>query len=126
VLQQCELDLALDTDEAMVGDVVTASGRPITGEIDTAVRVGSEAAVIVDVDRPQPACEGCDACRVRVQCGVCEECGVCDQFCAECVEIVSFEIPDLAPGDAAVTVVNSYGVSAPLPLTIVADADDAR
>ena len=123
-LEQCELDLALDTDSAMVGDTVTAFGRPITAEIDTAVTIDGQLAALVDVDRAQPACETCDACRLTAGCGVCEECGVCATFCTVCIEYVAFAIPEVEPGEHAVTVVNSYGVSASMPLTVVAPPDD--
>ena len=126
VLEQCELDLALDTDSAMVGDTVTAVGRPITAEIDTAVRIDGLNAPLVDVDRPQPACEGCDACRVAAECEVCEQCSICAPLCEECIEVVAFEVPELDAGEYAVTVVNSYGVSPPMPLQIVPEADDRR
>lgn len=126
VLEQCELDLALDTDQAMVGDTVTAQGRPVTGEIDTAVTVSGLLAEITDVDRVMPECEACDSCRVTADCGVCEECGICDASCAECIEIVSFVIPEVEPGEHAVTVVNSYGVSPPMPITVVEPTDETR
>jgi hypothetical protein len=120
---QCELDLILDVAEAAPGDTVVAVGRPLTDDFDTVVRVGGATASIQDVERPQPGCSTCDACRVDERCTVCEVCAACSDACAACEETVTFTVPDLPEGDTQVSIVNAYGNSLPLPLQILPSAE---
>ena len=126
VFHQCELDLTLDTDAAQVGAEVTATGRPLTSVFDTSVRVGGADAEIVDVDRPSPFCEGCDQCRIDSGCNVCETCDACELSCVDCIEVATFAVPDVEPGDAPVVVSNGYGTSWAIPFEVLPSATEGE
>jgi hypothetical protein len=110
--EQCELDLVLSADSGVPGDIVSATGRPLTADFDTVVRVGGVEAAILLVDREE--CEACDICRSEAGCNQCVTCATCAETCAVCAEQVQFEVPSVDPGDAPVLVANGYGASLPL------------
>lgn len=119
---QCDLDLELEVESATPGTEVTAGGRPLTQALDTIVRVDGVEAEVVSVDRSEIGCLACDECYVSAGCTGCEECAACADACGDCVQSVTFQVPEsTAAGTAEVTVINAYGTSPPLPLDIVVD-----
>ncbi|MFT7520060.1 MAG: hypothetical protein ACI9MC_002204 [Kiritimatiellia bacterium] len=116
---QCELDLSLDVPTGAPGDEVTVSGRPLTAELDTEIRVGGVTAAIIDMDRAD--CEPCDSCRLNADCTVCEKCATCDEICVTCDEYATFVVPAVAAGDAPVVVSNGYGLSDSLSFEVVVE-----
>lgn len=119
---QCDLDLALEVDSASPGAEVTAGGRPLTADVDTLVRVSGVDAELVSVDRSEVGCLACDECYVSAGCDGCEQCSECADACGDCVQSVTFLVPETTPaGPAEVTVFNAYGTSPPMALEIVVD-----
>jgi len=115
--EQCELDLVLEPASADIGQEVTATGRPQSGDLDTAVRVDGMDAQVVSVDIPE-ACALCDACRDDAGCVSCETCADCDESCGDCTPGVTFVVPAVEPGLAGVVVTNRYGTSPVLDLQV--------
>ena len=117
--EQCELDLELAPATAAPGDAVTATGRPQSERLDTAVRVEGVEAEVVSVERTA-ACSACDACRESetVDCGACETCEACASECADCAEVTTFTVPDVPAGPVSVVVTNRFGTSEPIPFEV--------
>ena len=102
---------------ATVGASVTLTGTPFTSTYDSAVYVGGERATVTDVARTN--CTNCDSCRIQNGCTECQDCDACDAICAsECVETVTFDVPELPAGDYGVQLFNAHGQSPVLDLTI--------
>lgn len=114
-------DVLLATAEpaaASPGDTVTLTATPLTTDYDTALFVGGVRAQVTAVDRT--GCDECDACIETYECLTCGDCDDCDAQCdAECVETVTFIVPEVAPGDAVVQIYNAFGGSQPLSLEIL-------
>ncbi len=108
---------------AAPGEQVTMTATPLSEAWDTAVTVGASRATIVDLDRS--TCEECDDCRDTGGCSRCGECTDCEETCATCVETVTFVVPELEPGTWTVELVNRYGRSEQVQLTVTAAADTA-
>ncbi len=107
----CELPAALLTPPSGApGTEVVATTGPLTELWDTSVRMGSTAAVVTDVTRA--TCDECDSCRAAAECTSCDACPDCIIDCTPCVETVTFVVPDVAIGTAAVTITNIHGASA--------------
>lgn len=106
---------------AAPGDTVTLTAAPLTEVWDTAVTVGPARATLVDLDRS--TCDECDDCRDTEGCAACGECATCDTTCATCAEVLSFVVPDLAPGTWSVEIVNRYGRSEQVNLVVTAPTD---
>jgi len=117
---QCELEIALFPTEGVVGADVVATGRPFSDISDTSVRFGGAEAQLLDVARDD--CSVCDTCRTNAvpACDVCVVCPQCRSECADCVQTVTFRVPEVPPGETSVVVTNGYGVSPPLPFTVLA------
>jgi hypothetical protein len=119
----CDVSLhALTPAEAWVGDRVDLTGRPFTSAYDTAVYVGSARATILELGRE--GCEACDTCLDEQNCSGCDDCDACDPLCADCVETVSFLVPDQEPGVSSVQLFNRHGESDALELEILGEPED--
>jgi len=104
---------------ASPGDTVILAATPLTTDYDTALFVGGVRAQITSVDRSDD-CDICDACREEYECLTCGDCDDCDAQCdAECVETVTFVVPEVAPGETIVQIYNAFGGSQPLSLEIL-------
>lgn len=114
-VQECSLDVALSPTEAHVGDVVQLLGGPFTQPDDTIVRVDGVAAVLGDTTR----CELCDACVAEQGCSCVHACATCEAACADCTPTLAFTVPDVAPGVTSVVLVNSFGATGDLLLTVL-------
>lgn len=114
----CDLDGALSTPEARVGDVVVLTGGPLTTTWDTLVQVDGTLAEITTLSRDAIACFDCDSCRDEAF-----DCVSCDETCLPCVESISFVVPAVRTGVVSVVLTNAYGSTGPLALTIVAPSD---
>lgn len=101
---------------AAPGEQVVLTVEPLTDVWDTAITVGSARATIVDLDRS--TCDDCDDCRDTGGCSVCESCDDCAEPCAGCVETVTITVPDIAPGEWPVEVINRHGRSERVTLTV--------
>lgn len=128
--ETCELELSTEAPEAAPGDTVVLTGGPQTRAYDTRVEVGGIPAEVVEVTR-STECSSCDDCRVEAECLACGYCAgeileetrraQCfgDPFagtggvCGDCVETVSFVMPELPPGPTTVVVLNANGASEP-------------
>ncbi|MSQ02988.1 MAG: hypothetical protein EXR71_14055 [Myxococcales bacterium] len=104
------------------GTEVVATTGPLTELWDTSVRVGSTAATVSAVTRA--TCDECDSCRASAECTSCDACTDCIVDCSACVETVTFVVPDVAVGPAAVTISNIHGSSARVDFQ-VSEADTA-
>ncbi len=122
----CDVSLhQLKPSAALVGEELTASGRPFTSAYDTAVYVGTARATVLSVDRYR--CEPCDDCLEEQGCTGCDDCDSCDWICSNCMETVRFAVPEVAPGELDVKLFNRHGESNPLPVLIEApEADTAE
>ena len=118
-------DVALDSIEpakAAPGDAAVITATPLTTDYDTALFVGGVRAQVTAVDREE--CEECDACREEAACSECGDCDECDVICeSDCVETVSFIVPQVAEGAATVQLYNAFGGSSALTLAILASSD---
>ena len=93
---------------AAQGEAVTITGTPFTSTYDSAVYVGAERASVLDVSRT--GCDTCDACRAQAGCTECSDCDACDSICAnECVETITFTVPDVEPGVHGLQLFNAHG-----------------
>jgi hypothetical protein len=93
---------------AAQGEAVTVTGTPFTSTYDSAVYVGNARAAVVDVART--GCDTCDSCRSQAGCTECSDCDACDAICAnECVETITFTVPDVAPGMHGLQLFNAHG-----------------
>lgn len=121
----CEVDLvSVEPTEATVGSEVTLTARPLSEDWDTAVRVGGIDAEVLSVTRED--CGACDTCQAEQGCACTEDCDACDVECrTDCLETVVFAVPQLAPGEHAVTLFNAHGGSASLDLVVV-DGDTGQ
>lgn len=131
--ESCELDVVLDPASGAPGEVVTATGSPLTQPYDTLVSVGGVDAEVLEVAR-EPECEECDTCKLDAGCLVCGTClgtsldpdrrlecfgdpfdPQSTGYCGRCVETLTFVVPASAPrGLTTVVVLNRNGSSAPL------------
>jgi hypothetical protein len=115
----CALDVpTLAPASAAPGAQVVVTAHPLTDVWDTAVTVGPTRADLVDLDRS--TCDTCDDCRDTGECSSCDVCDVCATDCEGCVETVTFVVPDLAPGEWPVEVVNRHGRTQTVTLTVLA------
>lgn len=102
---------------AIVGESVTITGQPFTSVYDSAVYIGAERAEVIDVERAD--CLNCDTCRAQQGCTECSDCDACDTICStECVETVTFDVPDLEAGEHALQLFNAHGQSPVLPFSV--------
>ena len=115
----CDVDLvSVSPASATVGEEVTLTATPLTEDWDTAIRVGGIEAPVLAVERE--GCSACDSCRLEETCSCTEDCDTCDALCAEeCVETVTFTVPDLTAGEYDIVLFNAHGGSAPLSLVVV-------
>jgi hypothetical protein len=114
---RCTLEITLTPESAEVGELVTATGSPLTEGYDTFVVVGGVEADVLSVDRAD--CALCDACRDDSGCSTCSACVVCEETCSTCAEALQFIVPMAPPGDTFVTVVNAAGSTEMIPFTIL-------
>lgn len=95
---------------ATPGTLVTLTGTPLTTHYDSALYVGGVRADVSAVDRA--TCSTCDECRVEQSCNACEDCDACDVVCrVDCVESLTFTVPDAPVGDQALLLYNAHGSS---------------
>lgn len=108
----------MSVSSAAPGDEVRLTLSPLTEAWDTAITVGSARATVKSLERDN--CDDCDDCRDSGGCTACSECTACETTCGECLESVTFVVPDLAAGTWPVTVINSHGTSVPVSLVVTA------
>lgn len=120
----CEVALmAVAPEAAAPGDVVVLTATPLSEAWDTALMVGGVRAPVLAVDRV--GCEACDTCRDDEACEECGDCDACDATCAqECVETVTFQVPDLPEGTAWIELFNAHGGSDRLSIEVTPAAED--
>ena len=133
----CTVDLAFERERGAPGDEIVVTGDPLTYLRDTIVVVGGVTAEIRDLTRSD-ACTDCDSCREEAGCA---QCGLCagvpldgdrrtecfgdpyastDGLCGECVQTLTFVVPDVAPGPTTVVVLNGTGQSNAAPFEVLA------
>lgn len=116
---QCDLAFTAPTVGAAPGTEVQLVGGPLTEPYDTILRVSGVDAVVQDVERDCAACDECRAEAGCVSCGACTK--SCDETCAtECVETLTFVVPEVEAGPTAIVVLNSWGVSPAVPFEVLA------
>lgn len=105
---QCQVQAMLEPATAGVGEEVVLTGGPFTEPYDTVVQVGGADAQVLEVERTD--CDPCDECLEDWDCGPCMTCEHdCDELCEACVEITSFEVPEVSAGPTSVVLINRYG-----------------
>ena len=115
----CALDIpTLAPASAAPGAQVVVTAHPLTDLWDTAVTVGPTRVQPVDLDRS--TCDSCDDCRDTGGCSSCDVCDTCDADCEGCVETLTFVVPEVAPGEWPVEVVNRHGRTQAVTLTVLA------
>lgn len=115
---QCLLDASLSVEEGPPGTTVVATGGEFSLDYDTSVLVDAVPAEILDVQRIN--CAFCDGCFASIEppCNACEECEGCAVSCEDCVQTVSFVIPEVPPGEVVLVITNTFGASSPIPFTV--------
>jgi hypothetical protein len=108
----------LSATTAAPGDEIRVTLSPLTESWDTAVTVGSTQATVSGLERDN--CDDCDDCRDTGGCTACSECTDCDTTCDDCLETLTFIVPDVAAGSWPVTIINSHGRSDPITLVVTA------
>lgn len=111
VVYSCQVELAeLTPTEALPGETVVLTGKPMSTAADSALWIGGESVQVTDVTRSD--CEVCDACKVTQGCVDCgEDCDACDADCLPCMETLSFTAPELSAGQYSLQLFNLYGAS---------------
>jgi hypothetical protein len=105
-----------------VGSDITLTGSPFTAHYDSALFVGGIRAEVSAVDRT--SCDACDQCRVDEACNECEDCDACDVACrVDCVETLSFKVPDAPSGEQILLLYNAHGSSNTLLFTVLETPD---
>jgi hypothetical protein len=137
--ETCSVDLSLDRDRGAPAEEITVTADPLTWLLDTSVLVGGVPAAVRDLTRSE-TCEDCDSCRDEAGCAACGLCaglpldasrrtecfgdplagseGSCDQ----CVQTLTFVVPELAPGPTTLVVLNGTGQSPAVPFEVLAGA----
>lgn len=120
IADRCDIGLgALSPAEAAPGASVVVTAGPLTRSWDTTVLLGGVSAQVVDLERS--GCDSCDLCRNQADCNACDDCDDCDALCAvECVESLTFVVPELPAGSYSLQLVNGHGSSAGLSFTVLA------
>jgi len=116
---QCELRLSIEPDRAEPGEQVTLTGRPMSEEADTEVRIGGLSTTILTFNDAAGPCATCESCRRDLLCTSCERCPSCAEACEPCAPTVTVEVPDLEPGEYAVSLINRFGVARPMTLEVL-------
>ena len=118
--ERCDVQLsALSPTEAVAGDAVTITGKPMTTVWDSAVYVDQTRAELRSVDRD--GCDACDTCRDDAGCTECSDCDACDAQCdRECTQTATFVVPGGVSGQLPVRLFNVHGESPPLTLAVSA------
>jgi len=111
IFEQCTIDAVLEPSAAFAGETIVATGDPFSQPYDTLITVGGERAEISAIDRSQ--CTRCDTCRAE------NGCGGCKSACADCVETVTFELPEVDPGPTTVRLYNAFGGTEAIPFTVL-------
>ena len=105
----------------MAGETIDVAGYPFTNTWDTLLSIDGLAQPVIDVSRT--GCNDCDACRVENQCLACQDCDPCDSLCkntttdsssdagGECIEMLSFKMPNSEKTSVEMKIVNAYGHS---------------
>ncbi|GEM_PF-949060 len=121
--QRCEVTLTeLVPDSGSVGDAIALTADPLTDTFDTALYVGGVRAEVSSVTRE--GCDDCDDCVEEAACNVCGDCDACDLLCEqECLEIVTFVVPEVGAGSTTVQLFNNHGGSTILPFTVLGTGD---
>jgi hypothetical protein len=117
IFDQCDLDFELDRQEASTGDLLLATGGPVSQDWDTVVQVGGRIADIVESER----CDACLSCRTDAVCLACGTCSDCEDICAECTPSIQFRVPEIPAGSTNVVILNGYGGTRPIPLNILGE-----
>lgn len=108
----------LNATTAAPGDEIRVTLSPLTEAWDTAVTIGSVQATVSGLERDN--CDDCDDCQDSGGCTACSECTACETTCDDCLETLTFIVPDIAPGTWPVTIINSHGRSDPISLVVTA------
>jgi hypothetical protein len=95
----------------------SVTGGPLTSAYDTRAQLGGQEAAVDLIVRTD--CAPCDTCREEAECTGCFPCTDCDATCETCIESLSLEVPSLPSGPADLVVINAYGSSSPIPVTIL-------
>jgi hypothetical protein len=125
LFEQCTLAASLDQQSGVPGQTIVVTGGPFGETWDNLVKVDGTLADVVETTQTErldesgetveaEACERCDACRERAA-GTCNR---CYQACGNCVETLSFVVPDVSGGDTSVLILNGNGGSEPAPFTV--------
>jgi hypothetical protein len=117
----CELGAPVASPStATVGDVITLGTVALTDSFDTLVMFGSVRAEVREVTRE--GCNDCDSCVTdtgNAGCNACiQECNACAELCVTCVEEVRIRVPDVPPGEYAVTITHARGTTPPVVVTV--------
>ena len=116
--------LSIEPAAAQPGELVTLTADPLTELQDTDLRVGGVDAQVQSVDRT--GCDDCDDCRTTQGCAACgDDCDACDAECRDnCVETLSFVVPELSAGTHQVVLFNAHGGSLAAPFEVLETAVD--
>ncbi len=122
----CDVALLLvKPDSALPGAEAVVAGRPFTSLYDSAIYLDTQRATLTNLERYQ--CDQCDSCLENYDCNRCSDCDTCDRTCSDCVETISFVIPDIEAGPHALRLFNRHGESNALEFVVeVVPSDTAE
>lgn len=122
--EQCELEVEPLTTEVSSGEALSLRGGPMSDAVDTAARLDGALVPVLAVERME--CEACDTCLENEGCHACEPCLSCVAACEPCLERVDIKIPELETGEYSLILLNRYGASAPVTLTVRETVEEGR
>lgn len=125
VVTRCTIEITSVTPDAgSPGDQVVVQAAPLTSAWDSAVYLGAARATVVDLARDD--CDACDSCLDTNGCNICSICAACVTECTQdCVQTLTFEVPQVSSGTLPMVIYNSHGQSRPTDFTVIGAPDTA-
>ncbi|NCG21636.1 MAG: hypothetical protein GWP91_21690 [Rhodobacterales bacterium] len=116
--EQCAIDAMPVPATGTPGDTIVLKGGPFGESWDNLVQIDGAPAQVQSTEQTERldsegvvieanACDRCDNCRER-EAGHCNR---CEAACLNCVDTLTFTVPDTAPGAHSLQVVNRWGGS---------------
>ena len=101
----------------IAGQQATMTAKPMSEPWDSRISIGQSSVLAASLERI--GCEECDSCRARYNCLDCFDCDSCDVLCQDtCSEQLTFQVPNALEGDFQLYLVNRFGQSQPLSISV--------
>lgn len=96
----------------VAGQTATLIATPMSEAWDSRISIAQESVLANQLERI--GCESCDSCKMRYECNDCFDCDSCDYLCkSNCVEKLTFTVPDSISGAHPLYLSNRFGQSEP-------------